>query len=133
MKPILFARTLALGMALMISSSAWPGGSDDSVPQDRHDDGPFYFGFVKDVNGKFVPDAKVAAEIKGRGTVIARSNATGFYKIPGFGKEVSPSSVTISCSKEGYRQARVVRRTPAGQNSVAGIETECTLQRAAGK
>lgn len=132
-KRVLFAKTMALGLALTISTPAWPGGSDDSMPQDHHDDGPFYFGFVKDVSGKMVPDAKVTAEIKGRGTVIARSNATGFYKMPGFGKAVTPNNVNISCSKDGYRQTRVVRRTPVGKNPVAGIETECTLQRAAAK
>ncbi len=133
MKLVPFAKTLALSLTLTISTSAWPGGSDDSVQQDPHDDGPFYFGFIKDANGKFVPDAKVTAEIKGRGTVVARSNATGFYKIPGFGKEVAPANVNISCSKDGYRQTRVVRRTPVGMKSVSGIETECTLQRVGAK
>jgi hypothetical protein len=130
---VLFAGAMALGLTLTISTSAWPGGNDDSVPQDHHDDGPFYFGFVKDANGKMVPDAKVTAEIKGRGTVITRSNATGFYKIPGFGKEVTPNNVNISCNKDGYRQTRVVRRTPVGKNPVSAIETECTLQRVVAK
>jgi hypothetical protein len=127
-RDVLFAGAIAIGLTLTISTSARPGG-DDSGLQDPHDDGPFYFGFVKDANGKFVPDAKVTAEIKGRGAVIARSNAMGFYKIPGFGKEVTPNNVSISCSKDGYRQMRVVRRTPVGKSPVAAIETECTLQR----
>jgi hypothetical protein len=121
------------GLALSIASSAWPGGNDDSLPQDHHDDGPSYFGFVKETNGKIIADARVMAEIKGRGSVITRTDATGLYKLPGFGKETAANNVVISCSKEGYRQTRVVRRTPPGKKAVTAIETECTMQRVSAK
>lgn len=122
---------MAFGLAFTLSTSAWPGGNDDSLPQDHHDDGPSYFGFVKDTNGKTISDAKVTADIKGRGTVVTRTNATGLYKLPGFGKEVAANNVTISCTKDGYRQTRVLRRTPPGKKPVTAIETECTMQRIA--
>lgn len=128
---VLVAGTLVFGLALAIPQSASPGGNDDSLPQDHHDDGPSYFGFVKDSSGKTIPDAKVTAEIKGRGTVITRTNATGLYKLPGFGKEVAAANVIISCSKDGYRQSRVFRRMPPGKKPVSAIETECTMQRIA--
>ena len=46
----------------LFAGRVWPGGSD-SGPEDIHDDGPSYFGFVRDNNGKIIPDAKVTAEI----------------------------------------------------------------------
>jgi hypothetical protein len=127
---VLMVGAIGFGLAVAVPAYVWPGGSDDSLPQDHHDDGPSYFGFVTDTSGKMISDAKVTAEIKGRGAVITRTNATGLYKLPGFGKEVAPNNVSISCSKDGYRQTRVLRRTPPNK-SVAAIETHCTMQRIA--
>jgi hypothetical protein len=127
------ASTLALGVVLAISTPVWPGGSSDEGPDDHQDNGPSYFGFVKDTSGKIIPDAKVTAEIKGRGAVITRSDKLGTYKLPGFGTQISPASVTISCSKEGFKQVRVFRRTQPGKAPVAAIETECTMQRVSAK
>ena len=110
-----------------------PGGSDDEPPDAHQDHGPNYFGFVKDTNGKTIPDAKVTAEIKGKGSVISRTNATGAYKLPGFGKEISPTSVVISCSKEGYKQTRTFTRTPLNKKPLTAVEIECTMQRLAAK
>jgi len=122
----------ALGLILALCSPAWPGGSSDEEPHD-HDDGPRYFGFVKDAGGKVVPDAKVMAEIKGRGTVITRSDKVGTYKLPGFGKDIDPKNVIVSCSKDGYKQIRTFRRPPTGKGPVTAIETECTMQRMGSK
>ena len=60
-------------------------------------------------SGKIVPDAKVTAEIKGLGSVVTRSDKLGTYKLPGFGKHISPNNITISCSKDGYTQTRTLR------------------------
>ena len=76
---------------------------------------------------------KVTAEIKGLGSVIARTNATGAYKLPGFGKDISPKNVTISCSKDGYKQTRSFTRTPLNKKPLTAIEIECTMQRVAAK
>lgn len=134
MKPAIeragFAAAMALGAIFSLSLPAWPGGSSDE-PESHQDDGPSYFGFVKDTSGKVVADAKVTAEIKGRGSVITRSDATGIYKLPGFGKQVTPNNVIISCSKDGYRQTRTMRRPPPAKKPITAIETECTMQRIA--
>lgn len=121
---------LALAFALPVTIRA--GGSSDE-PDIHEDAGPTYFGFVKETNGKGVPDAKVTADIKGRGTVVTRTNAAGSYKLPGFGKEITPDKVAISCAKDGYKQTRVLRRTPPAKKPAAAIETECTMQRAGAK
>ncbi|HTN69513.1 MAG TPA: carboxypeptidase-like regulatory domain-containing protein [Methylomirabilota bacterium] len=123
---------VALGLVMTISTPVWPGGSSDE-PDVHQDEGPSYFGFVKDTSGKIIPDAKVTAEIKGRGAVVTRSDKLGTYKLPGFGKEVPPANVTISCTKDGYKQTRTLRRTTASKNPVAAIETECTMQRIGAK
>ena len=39
-----------------MSSPGWGGGSDDEAPDAHQDNGPSYFGFVKDQNGKPVAD-----------------------------------------------------------------------------
>ena len=116
---------------LTIASPVWAGGSDDEGPDAHQDSGPSYFGFVRDQSGKAIADAKVTAEIKGRGTVITRTNGTGIYKLPGFGKEVTPNNVTISCSKDGYKYTRSIVRTAPGKTPLAAIEILCTMQRVA--
>ena len=127
-----FLAGIALGLTLTMSTPARSGGSSDEEPHD-HDDGPRYFGFVKDASGKIVPDAKVTAEIKGRGTVITRSDKVGTYKLPGFGKDIDPKNVIVSCSKDGCKQTRTFRRPPTGKGPVTAIETECTMQRMGSK
>lgn len=116
---------------LTIASPAWAGGSDDEGPDAHQDAGPSYFGFVKDQTGQAIADAKVTAEIKGRGSVITRTNGAGIYKLPGFGKEVTPNNVLIYCSKEGYKYMRSVVRTAPSKTPLAAIEILCTMQRVA--
>jgi hypothetical protein len=124
---------LVLSLSLCAWTPAWPGGEAES--DHHHDDGPNYYGFVKDTSGRVIPDAKVIADvkglIKGRASVIARTNATGAYRIPGFGKDVSPDNVTISCSKDGYKQTRTFVRTSLTKKPLTAIEIECTMQRIA--
>jgi hypothetical protein len=129
----LLCAAVAVGLIFVAALPVWAGGSGDEGPFDYKDIGPSYFGFVKDTSGKIVPDAKVTADIKGRGAVITRSDKLGTYKLPGFGKEIPPDNVSISCSKEGYRQTRVLRRTPSSKQPVTAIETECTMQRVTAK
>ena len=127
--PGLFAGA-GLTLVLALAGPAWPGGSGDEDEQ-QHQDAPSYFGFVKDTSGKIIAVAKVKAEIKGRAALVARTNAVGMYKIPGLVKDIGPNDVTISCSKDGYRQVRIFRRSP--QNAKPPIQVECTMQSLNGK
>jgi len=120
----------AFALVLALCAPAWPGGSGDEDEQ-QHQDAPSYFGFVKDTSGKIIADAKVTAEIRSRAALVARTNAVGMYKIPGLVTDIGPNDVTISCSKEGYRQVRIFRRTPP--NAKPPIQVECTMQRLSGK
>src|SRR5215472_3922604 len=113
-----------------VVAKAWAGGAGFGDDDDNsEEEGPSYFGFVRDASGATVPDAKVTVGVKGRGGVVTRTDALGTYKVPGFGKEVDPKDVEVSCDKPGYKQLRVVRRSSPSSDPKIPIETECTLQR----
>jgi hypothetical protein len=116
----------------ILSTALWAGGSGFGDDDDTsEDEGPAYFGFVKDTNGATMPDAKVTVAVKERGGVVTRTDALGAYKVPGFGKEIDPKDVEIICEKEGYKQARTLRRNLPPPDSKLPVETECTLRRGA--
>jgi len=117
---------------LVLASAARAGG--EGGPDDHgHDDGPNYFGFVKDTAGKTIRDAKVTADIKGKPSIVARTNAAGAYRIPGFGKDISPTNVTISCVKEGYKQTKTLLKTRLTKTPPTAVEIECTMQQVKAK
>jgi hypothetical protein len=122
-------------LACLAVASAWTppvalAGGDSFAP-DEHgpDEGPAYFGFVKDARGAAIRDAKVSASYKNSLTLVTRTNAIGAYKVRGFKKEISPNDITISCSKEGYKQIRVFRRPLTKGRPLKSVETECRLER----
>lgn len=116
-------------MLTLVAPGALAGG--DAFGPDDHapDEGPSYFGFVKDERGAPVRDAKVSASYKTSLTLVIRTNATGGYKIRGFKNDINPNDVTIACAKEGYKQVRTFRRPFAKGKPVKSVETECRLQR----
>jgi hypothetical protein len=120
-------RLLACLALLVTAAHAGPDADD----QDDHgpDEGPVFFGFVKDAGGVPVRDARVSASYRKSLTLMTRSNAAGAYKLRGFKKDVVPDEVVISCAKEGYRQVRVFRYPPPRNRPIKSVETECRLQR----
>ena len=112
------------------SLGAWAGGGSFGEPDDHApDEGPGYFGFVKDERGAPVRDAKVTAAYKTNLSLVTRTNATGAYRVRGFKNDINPNDVTISCAKDGYKQIRVFRRPFPKGKPVKSVETECRLQR----
>lgn len=123
--------SLTIGVTCILSTALWAGGAGFGDDDDNsEEEGPSYFGFVKDTNGATVPDAKVTVGIKDRGGIVTRTDALGAYKVPGFGKDVDPRDVEIACDKPGYKQLRTLRRmrSPNADPKIP-VETECTLQR----
>jgi hypothetical protein len=117
-------------VAVAVVTSATPparaGGVNFGEDSDSND-GPSYFGFVRDSGGSPVSGARVTAAPQAGGSLVTRSNSMGVYKIPGFAKEIDPKTVDITCAKDGYAQANVVRR---GQADVKDpVEVDCTLQK----
>jgi hypothetical protein len=113
-----------LGLICGAPSAATAGGV--ALDEDDHDHA-YYFGFVKDMDGSAVPGAKVAAKLKNI-SIITHSDVLGAYKIPVFNADLKPEDVGLSCSKDGYRQADVIRRSAPGGDGKEPVEIDCTLQ-----
>ena len=125
--PIL-AVTVAMMCAAPVAVHAGGTGFGDD-DESAENEGPSYFGFVREVDGAGIADAKVTAELKDRGALVTRTDIMGVYKIPGFGKDVNPDDVGIACAKDGYKQASVERRPRPAADSKDPIEIECYLQK----
>jgi len=131
---MLFDRTgplavLVAALLLAAPSAGRAGGTGFTDEDVNASDGPSFFGFVREVGGPGVPDAKVTAELKDRGALVTRTDIVGVYKIPGFGQDINPDEVTISCAKDGYKEASVQRRPHAAGDTKDPIEIECYLQK----
>ena len=92
------------------------------------DEGIRFFGFVKDANGKPVVEAKVTAQIKGGIKYVTHTAKNGMYSFGGFNKSIAADDVTITCDKEKFQQAKVIRKTAASGKAVKAVETECRMQ-----
>lgn len=120
---------LVAALALAVPSPGHAGGTGFTDEDINTSDGPAFFGFVREVGGAGVADAKVTAELKDRGALVTRTDIMGVYKIPGFGQDINPDDVTISCAKDGYKEANVQREPHDAGNTKDPIEIECYLQK----
>jgi hypothetical protein len=118
---------MAAGLALALAGAAFAGGDDIDATGDFQDEGPSYFGFVRDHRGSPVSDAVVKLIPKSGDSVEVKTNVLGLYRSH-VRKDVEPKDVEVSCAKTGFRQTRVYRRTSSDAQARV-IETECTLQR----
>lgn len=122
------ATVMAMCVAMgVVVAQAFAGGDDYDAANDVKGAGPAYFGFVRDNRGSPVVDAQVMLQPKKGKPVSLKSNVLGLYR-GHISKEVLPNDVQISCLKTGYKQSKINRRTPPG-NNVMFVETECTMQR----
>lgn len=120
---------LIAALLLAAPSQLRAGGTGFTDEDINASDGPAFFGFVREVGGAGVADAKVTAELKDRGALVTRTDIMGVYKIPGFGQDINPDDVSISCAKDGYKQADVQRQPHAAGDTKDPIEIECFLQK----
>ena len=120
-------RSITLFIGMLVVTQAFAGGDDYDAANDVKGDGPAYFGFVRDTRGSLVAGAQVVLQPKNGKPVTLKSNVTGLYR-GHINKSVMPDEVQISCIKAGYKQTKINRRTPPGNNAML-IETECTMQR----
>lgn len=114
----------ALAVGCGLCGTARAGGST----LDENDNHPYYFGTVKDTNGAAVENAKVKIQTKTI-ALMTQSDITGAYKIPILAVAGNPADVNFSCSKDGYRQVDVLRRSAPGGDIKDPVEIDCTLQR----
>jgi hypothetical protein len=125
--------SLLLGLALLVpfamASAAWAGGASlDEDEEDQSNAGVSFFGFAKDLNrGGGIPDAKVSADIKNRNaSLVTRTDDQGHFKFSGFSKEIDPKDVEITCTKEGFKLQRTIRRQAQG-DVVSTVEVDCLM------
>ena len=120
----------ALAFALLLAvAPAHAGGGINEPHEHTEEDGPTYFGFVRDMRNTPLNDAKVTLKIASGLTYVTRTDRSGIYRVRGLGKQVKPEDVVISCTKDGYQQTRVVRRPAPRGKAVKSVETECRMQR----
>jgi len=123
-------RLLLVATMLVVPVVAHAGGTGFGDADDTSaDDGPPYFGFVREVDGPGVADAKVTASLKAGGALVTRTDIMGVYRISGFGKDINPDDVTITCAKDGYVEASVQRQPRTPGDSKDPIETECYMKK----
>jgi hypothetical protein len=123
-----FSIALVIACAALASTAYAGGEMGDAKDAKKHkDEGPRFFGFVRDGSGKPVPEAKVVAQIQGGTRYITHTGKNGMYSFGGFSKNVKPEDVVISCSLDNFKQDKVVRKTPTSGKAVRSVETECRL------
>ena len=116
---------LAIATAVL-STTALAGGDDYDAANDKEREGPVYFGFVRDANGAAVSGATVMLVSTNGQKTSLNSNAVGLYRTH-INADTNPTTVTVSCAKDGFRQTRVQRRPSVAV--AAMVETNCFLQR----
>jgi len=128
--PLRVLRLLACLALFTVAPGAYAGSdAADGHEENNPDEGPPFWGFVKDEKGVPVRDAKVSASYKNSLTLVTRTSATGSYRVRGFKKDINISDIVISCAKDGYKQVRVFRRPPPKGKPIKSVETECRLQK----
>jgi hypothetical protein len=116
---------VALALAWQARAGGGSFGNDDT---DQDNGGPSFFGFVKDTDGDAIDDAKITVTVKNlNSSMILRADSQGHYFVRGFDKSIDPADVDIQCSKDGYTEARHMRRPALDPGSP--VEVDCILQR----
>ena len=122
------ARAIRICFAVTILSFSKCHAGEAVSERDELDNGPSYFGEAKEVGSlRSMQNVQVRAEL-GEQRISTFTNDEGSFKIPSFGKEASPDSVTITCSKEGYRTLDITRRRLPGAAD-APVVVECLPER----
>src|SRR4249919_4331343 len=101
---------LAACVAMACAAPVLAGGDDYDASNDTEGAGPAYFGFVRDHRGSPVSDAQVVLRPKIGDPVTIKTNVLGLYRSH-INKDVVPDDVQVTCEKNGYKLAKVYRRT----------------------
>ena len=117
---------LLTSLCLMASSvMVLAGGLEDGYPDDTSENGPAFFGFVRDERGTHITKATVILKENSGPTVTLTSIILGVYRTH-IRPTVKIDAVIISCEKSGYKQVKLVRRP---QKSSKLVETDCIMQK----
>jgi hypothetical protein len=124
-----FAVVRAFALTCAVPVAAWAGGAGFTFETTNPGGGPAFFGFVRQVGGVGIANATVTASVKNSGAMVTHSDILGLYKFPGLGKTINPANVTISCAKDGYKEANVVAQPHTSADATQPYEVECYLQK----
>ena len=118
--------------ALVVSAApfAASAGGGPGDPDSVQEQGTHFFGEVKDVAGfRPVEGARVKVAITGTPQfLVVLTDASGRFRLEGFGRDVAVNNVTVTCNKTGYRQVEAMRRQ-MGKHAASPIEVECLMAR----
>jgi hypothetical protein len=124
---------LALGASVFFASMTatiqHPRAGGLDFEDEDHTRGAPFFGLAEEVGTlKRIQGVAVRAQVTGTRTVpiLVNTNAEGKFSLLGFGQDVDPNNVQITCSKAGYRSVDVIRRRMPG-DADAPVQVECLL------
>jgi hypothetical protein len=121
------SRAILVCFAAAMLSPSKSGAGEAVSERDELENGASFFGEAKEVGSlRAVQKVQVRAET-GERRVSTYSNDEGSFKIPGFGKDTPVDSVTVTCTKEGYRTLDVSRRRLSGAAD-APVMVECLME-----
>ena len=118
---------LAAALSAAMAPAAHAGGGDEDAAGDMATEGPSYYGFVWDTRGATVSGATVTLRGKAGKPAEQKTNLMGMYRTH-INKDVKPADVVMTCAKDGYKQARVVRRN-VPDATASRIQIDCVLQK----
>ena len=122
-----------VALVLALTGVAWANGEEFF-----HDDAGFdlyYFGHIKDRNGKVLDGVVITITAKNVGMHFpVRNDAPGHFRSPdigkaikGLGKQIVPSQLEIAVTKAGYKQVMPTKLTVP--NKAAGaIQVEFVME-----
>jgi hypothetical protein len=121
-RAVCFALVVTSAMALPHPAGAGGTGADEL----NDDEGPVYFGFVRDTSGTGVAYAKVALSSNNL-SMVTQTDVLGAFKLALVGAD--PAATELTCSKDGYQQDGTLRRSPPSDDPKTPVEIDCTLKK----
>ena len=121
---------IAIWFAMLAAALPARAGGVNFGEDSDSNDGPSYFGFVRDDGGSPVSGARVTAALKAGGALVTRTDIMGLYKFPGLrqGRSIPPTS-TSPAPRTASSRAMCVRRPHGRRRQYAPVEVECYLQK----
>ena len=127
-------RTMRRGIAVMIcgllgTSLAWANGEEFFGSKDTTLD-MYYFGHIKDQNGKVLDNAVVTVIAKNINMKFPfRNDAPGHFRSPdigkaikGLGKTIDPSQIEIQVVKKGYVMSAPIKVPNKAEGGIGPID-----------
>jgi hypothetical protein len=113
--------------AVTVFSSSKSCAGEAVSERDELENGPSFFGEAKEVGSlRPMQNVQVSAEL-GERRMTTYTNDEGSFKIPGFGRDTVADSITVTCSKQGYRTLDISRRRLSSAAD-APVMIECLLE-----